>query len=183
MSNILPIGKWGWVLAGSWVEWLVMLPKVLRQAQDERGVGSVVWFAFCRARGALLQGSSREWFFGVFCVLPECAQKIRHQPVSGFAAGRDACGRAWGQEAPARPGESRWRLGPGFGWEVGWCGGLVFCSRPFYRLRAYMVSSHCASNFVDVLSGLLSYIRPVLEVQPLALMIMRAYCPLRTVGL
>ena len=96
MSNILPIGKWGWVLAGSWVEWLVMLPKVLRQAQDERGVGSVVWFAFCRARGALLQGSSREWFFGVFCVLPECAQKIRHQPVSGFAAGRDACGRACG---------------------------------------------------------------------------------------
>ena len=123
MSNILPIGKWGWVLAGSWVEWLVMLPKVLRQAQDERGVGSVVWFAFCRAGGALLQGSSREWFFGVFCVLPECAQKIRHQPVSGFAAGRDACGRAWGQEAPARPGESRWRLGPGCGSELGYAVG------------------------------------------------------------
>jgi len=45
--------------------------------------------------------------------------RVRHRPVPGFAAGKDACGRAWGQDAPARPGESRWRLGPGFGWGLG----------------------------------------------------------------
>ena len=36
--------------------------------------------------------------------------RVRHRPVPAFAVGRDACGRAWGQDAPARPGESRWRL-------------------------------------------------------------------------
>jgi len=41
--------------------------------------------------------------------------RVRHRPVPAFAVGRDACGRAWGQDAPARPGESRWRVGPGFG--------------------------------------------------------------------
>ena len=47
--------------------------------------------------------------------------RVRHQPVPGFAAGRDACGRAWGQDAPARPGESRWRVGPGCDWGLaGW---------------------------------------------------------------
>ena len=47
--------------------------------------------------------------------------RVRHRPVPGFAAGRDSCGRAWGQDAPARPGESWWRVGPGFGWGLaGW---------------------------------------------------------------
>ena len=44
---------------------------------------------------------------------------VRPRPVPGFAAGRDACSRAWGQNAPARPGESRCRVGPGFGWGLG----------------------------------------------------------------
>ena len=39
--------------------------------------------------------------------------------MPGFAAGRDACGRAWGQKAPASPDESQWRVGPGFGWGLG----------------------------------------------------------------
>jgi len=50
-------GGWGRVLARGWVMRLVMIPKTLRQAQGERGVGSVVCFAFCRARGALLRGT------------------------------------------------------------------------------------------------------------------------------
>jgi len=175
------------------VWWFGFLLEALRQAQGERRDRFGGWLYSPRPFDRLrTNGGVGVCGFVWFLSRTGCPPtwdlagnllRVRHRPVPGFAAGRDACGRAWGQEAPARPGESRWRLGPGFGWEVGWCGGLVFCSRPFYRLRAYMVSSHCASNFVDVLSGLLSYIRPVLEVQPLALMIMRAYCPLRTVGL
>jgi len=53
-------GGWGRVLAGGWVKWLIMIPKALRQTQDERRGGSVVSFAFSRARGALLQCYSRE---------------------------------------------------------------------------------------------------------------------------
>jgi len=64
-------GGWGRVLAGGWVQWLVMLPKVLRQAQDERGLGFFGLVCFLSRTGcpptwmcwAIANSLRNRWFF------------------------------------------------------------------------------------------------------------------------
>ena len=40
--------------------------------------------------------------------------RVRPRPVPAFAAGKDACGRAWGQGCPCKTGRKSVAVGAGF---------------------------------------------------------------------